>query len=601
MPVVEVDPDELRELTGQRIDREDLLADLFELGIEYEGESDEGELKLEFEPDRLDWLSVEGLARALRYNYGEARGVHVPGANDAEWTIEVRDTPPERPYVTGAVVRGLDLDETTLDSLIQLQEKLHATMGRGRSKGAIGVHDLTMLKGAPATAEVTGEGDSREAGTEPGRGADTGPGGAGAGRGKSITYTSMDPDDERFVPLEGDEEMSPREVIEEHHIGRDYADLVADLERYPAIYDDIGLFSFPPVVNGRRTEVSENSRDLFVEMTGTDQWTIDRMLNIVCYALAARGGRVERVDVQYTEEAPGEYAGHRLGRPDFETKHKTVTHDRIESVLGRAFDRETVLDCLERSGLEGTYDDETASYEVEIPPYRVDVLHPIDVVDDIGRAYGFNDLEPRYPDVSTVGGRHERSRLEDAVRETLVGLGFEDLLNFYMTSEREGFERMNLDSDDDAVGAGQPVTIQEPYSAEYTIFRTWALPSLLQVLENNTHRSYPQHLAEVGLVAVCDDSENTGVAEYRTVAGALADPEASYEDARARLQALVRAFDARLETPPTDHPSFIDGRSASVVVDGETVGVVGELHPGVLVDHDLELPVAAFEFRLDAL
>jgi phenylalanyl-tRNA synthetase beta subunit (EC 6.1.1.20) len=121
------------------------------------------------------------------------------------------------------------------------------------------------------------------------------------------------------------------------------------------------------------------------------------------------------------------------------------------------------------------------------------------------------------------------------------------------------------------------------------------------VLENNTHRPYPQHLSEVGLVAACDDSENTGVAEYRTVAGVLADPEASYEDARARLQALVRAFDARLETPPTDHPTFIDGRSASVVVDGESVGVVGELHPEVLVGHDLELPVAAFEFRLDAL
>jgi len=593
MPVVEVDPDELRELTGTRVDDDDLLADLFGLGIEYEGETENGAFKLEFEPDRLDWLSVEGLARALRYHYGEARGIHVPSTNDPEWVIEVQDTPPERPYVTGAVVRGLDFDPETLGSLIQLQEKLHATMGRGRAKGAIGVHDLRMLKGAPGA----GTGDSGA----PGRGDSTDR--AGGGRGKSLTYTSMDPDDERFVPLEGDEEMSPREVIERHHIGRGYADLVTDLERYPAIYDDIGLFSFPPVVNGRRTEVGENSRDLLVEMTGTDQWTVDRMLNVVCYALAARGGRIERVTVQYADDAPGEHAGRRLDRPDLDTKAKHIAHDRIESVLGHEFDRETVLDCLERSGLDGTHQagDGSGQYEVEIPPYRVDVLHPIDVVDDIGRAYGFNDLQPRYPDVSTVGGRHERSRLEDATRETLVGLGFEDLLNFYMTSKPEVFERVNLDPADEAFGAGRPVTIKESYSAEYTILRTWGLPSVLQVLENNTHRSYPQHLAEVGLVAVCDETENTGVAEYRTVAGALADPEASYEDARARLQALVRAFDATLETPPTDHPSFIDGRCASVVVDGESVGVTGELHPVVLVEHDLELPVAAFEFRLAAL
>jgi len=332
MPVIEVDPGELRELTGVRVDDEKLLADLFGLGIEFEGETDNGEFKLEFEPDRLDWLSVEGLARALRYHYGEARGVYVPDTNDPEWTVEVRDTPPERPYVTAAVVRGLDLDTDSLASLIQLQEKLHATMGRGRSKGAIGVHDLTMLKGAPATTTADTPGDGPDAGASRGR-----------ARGKSLTYTSMDPDDERFVPLESNEEMSPRAVTERHHIGTEYADLVVDLERYPAIYDDIGLFSFPPVVNGRRTEVTADSRDLLVEMTGTDQWTIDRMLTIVCYALSARGGQIERVDVQYAPDAPGERAGDRLDRPDLAVRRKSLPHDRIESVLGRSFDTETVL------------------------------------------------------------------------------------------------------------------------------------------------------------------------------------------------------------------------------------------------------------------
>ena len=133
------------------------------------------------------------------------------------------------------------------------------------------------------------------------------------------------------------------------------------------------------------------------------------------------------------------------------------------------------------------------------------------------------------------------------------------------------------------------------------MLRTWALPSLLMVLENNTHRSYPQDLAEIGLAAHVDDAERTGVAERRTVAGVLARHDASYEDAKARLQAVARNFDVDLATPPTDHPTFVDGRAADVVVDGDAVGVVGEVHPAVLVEHDLELPVAAFEFRLDAL
>jgi phenylalanyl-tRNA synthetase beta chain len=395
-------------------------------------------------------------------------------------------------------------------------------------------------------------------------------------------------------------------VLDRHPTGEAYADLVEPFDRYPAIYDAIGLFSFPPVINGSRTEVTTGSRDLFIEMTGTDQWTIDHMLNIVCYALSARGGQIERVDVEYAGDTDGEYAGQTLTRPDFSVKTKTVAHERIESVLGVSLPHEAVVDCAQRAGLDtAAPEGDGATYEVEIPPYRVDVLHPLDVIDDIGRAYGFNEFEPTYPDVSTVGGRHERSRLEDAARDALVGLGFEDLLNFHMINEAENFERLGLAPEQanasGPLGAVSPVTIMEPYSEDYTILRTWALPSLLLVLENNTHRAYPQDLAEVGLAAHVDDSRNTGVSEHRTVAGVLARTDASYEDAKARLQAIAASFGKPLRTPPADHPTFIDGRVAEVVLDGESVGVVGEIHPRVLVEHDLELPVAAFEFRLDGL
>jgi len=609
MPVVEVDPDELRRLTGETDRSEaELKADLFALGIEYEGETDDGAFELEFAPDRLDRLSVEGIARSLRYQYGEDRGVYIPDTNDADWTIEVEDSvPDERPYVTGAIVRGLDLGEAELESLIQLQEKLHATMGRQRAKGAIGVHDLTMLKPAGDTADD-----------------------------KRIGYRGVEPEADTFVPLDDDAERTPAGVLAEHPVGDTYGHLVADIERYPAIYDAVGLFSFPPVINGRRTEVEASTRDLFVEMTGTDQWTIDRMLTIVCYALDARGGQVEAVDVEYGDRT--------LHRPDLSTTTKAVSHERIESTLGVDLAGETVLDLMERAGLDATTDDAAErgaasgvraadadadveledvptrtdraattsdsgvtgtdgglTYEVEIPPYRVDVRHPMDVVDDVGRAYGFNDLEPRYPDVATVGGRTDASRLEDAARDALVGLGFEDLLNFHLTSEPALFDRMGLSPDADAVGAREPPVITEPYSEDYTVVRTWALPSLLMVLERNTHRAYPQDLAEIGLVTAEDHDEPTNIAEHRSVVAVIARHDASYEAAKGRLQAVARAFGKNLETPPTDHPSFTGGRTAEVVLDGESVGVLGELHPQVLIEHDLEVPVAGFEFRLDGL
>ncbi|MFB1066123.1 phenylalanine--tRNA ligase subunit beta [Natrinema sp. H-ect4] len=569
MPTVDIDPDELRDLTGhdEKSD-DDLINDLFGLGLEFEGRTEDGEFELEFAPDRLDRLSVEGVARSMRYQYGDARGVHVPSPNSSEWTIEVEESvPDERPYVTGAVVRDVDLDEEALESLIQLQEKLHATMGRKRAKGAIGIHDLTMLKGTAAT-----EGNP------------------------TIRYVGVEPDEDRFVPLDSDQEMTPADVLEQHQTGQTYADLVSEYDRYPAIYDSIGLFSFPPVINGRRTEVSTDSRDLFVEMTGTDQWTIDKMLNIVCYALSARGATLEEVTVEYPD--------HEVVRPDLSMKTKTVAHDRIETILGIGLDPDEVIDLAERSGLKAEKEeneDGNLVYEVTIPPYRVDVLHPLDVIDDLGRAYGFNELEPRYPDVGTVGGRHERSRLENAARTQLVGLGFEDLLNFHMISEGENFDRLEIAPGEDVYGAGEPATIKEPYSEDFTMLRTWVMPSLLMVLERNTHRSYPQNLAEIGFAAEVDERENTGVAEGRRVGAVLASHEAGYEDAKARLQTLTRNFDVDLETPPTDHPTFISGRTAAVVIDGEEVGVIGEVHPKVLVEHDLEVPVSAFEFDLEAL
>ncbi|ELZ88167.1 phenylalanyl-tRNA ligase subunit beta [Haloferax elongans ATCC BAA-1513] len=569
MPVVDVQPDELRRLTGhEEKSDEEFKDDLFALGLEFEGVTEDGAFQLEFGPDRLDRLSVEGVARSLRYQYGDARGVTVPKTNDPDWTIVVDESvPEERPYVTGAVVRGVDLDEAALDSLIQLQEKLHATMGRKRAKGAIGIHDLTMLKGDVLSEQSTGN---------------------------AITYTGIEPDGDTFVALDSNEELTPAEVLEQHDTGRKYADLVSEYERYPAIYDEIGLFSFPPVINGRRTEVTTDSRELFVELTGTDQWTIDRMCNIICYALAARGATIEEVEV--------EYEGGTVVRPDFEVETKHVSHDRIETVLGVDLEMDGVIDLFERSGLDADAElgDETV-YEVSIPPYRVDVLHPLDLVDDVGRAYGFNELEPRYPDVGTVGQRHERSRLEDAARTALVGLGFEDLLNFHMISEEENYERMDIEPGSDVLGGGEPTSITEPYSEDYTMLRSWVLPSLTMVLENNTHRAYPQDLAEIGHVAHRDDDENTRVSEARHVAAVLARHDATYEDAKARLATLCNDFGVELETPATEHPSFIPGRTASVVIDGEEVGIVGELYPKVIVEHDLELPVAAFEFDLAAL
>ncbi len=229
----------------------------------------------------------------------------MPNTNDPDWTFVVDDdVPDERPYVTGAVVRGVDLDDAALDSLIQLQEKLHATMGRKRAKGAIGIHDLTMLKGDVLSENGQLHHLHRR---RPGRG------------------------DVRSARLR--RRHDPQRGHGVSRTGRTYGDLVATTTA-----------SRPSTTKSacsrsRRSSTAAGPRFRRLprparRITGTDQWTIDRMCNIVCYALAARGGQVEKVDVSYADDAPGEYAGKTLERPDFSVRTKTVTHDRIESILG---------------------------------------------------------------------------------------------------------------------------------------------------------------------------------------------------------------------------------------------------------------------------
>ena len=573
MPVVILHPNLLRKMTGVEATDEKLKEDLFNLGLEFDGEDEDGNFQLEFAPDRLDRLSTEGIARSLRYYYGQDRGVFIPPLNPPTWTIFLHHPIlHKRPYVTGAIVRGIKLDDSILKSLIQLQEKLHDTIGRGRAKGSIGIHDLSMIK----TTE-TSDGMS------------------------SISYRGTIPSEPSFVPLGLNEELTPEQVLESHPTGKKYTKLVDGNQQFPAFFDDLGLFSLPPIINSARTEVTIDSRDLLIEMTGTDQWTIDRMLNIICYALEAHGATLEEINIQTPDGT--------VRKPDFSIDTKNVDHARIEQVLGTRFSPNDVIDLLERSGLggktivppyRGEISPQESQYRVTIPPYRVDVLHPLDIIDDIGRTYGFHKLKPRYPAVATIGGRTANSSLERAIRQVLIGSGFEDLLNFNLTNKTENFSKMKLKDGIEAYGYHDPVEILEPYSAEYTIVRTWILPSLLMVLENNTHRAYPQNLIEIGFTAKVDPLKDTRVGENYAIAATIAHSQASYEESKSKLQVLCQRFNKRLETLPISHPTFIEGRTASIVIDGEPKGILGEIHPEVLNLHGIELPVSAFELSLNS-
>ncbi|MEM2933724.1 MAG: phenylalanine--tRNA ligase subunit beta, partial [Methanocellales archaeon] len=384
MASVTVSIAELCELIRRPLERGEIINDLFELGVDVEATQGDY-VTLEITPDRADLLCIEGIARLLRAYYEIQPGLAIPRVRKSSYVLHVEEELQYiRPFITGAIVKNLVLDDKAIRSLMQVQEKLHATLGRRRKKGAIGVHDLDKIAG------------------------------------RNIYYRAIDPESERFIPLQKNEPMSPKIVLEKHEKGREYGDILKGKLKVPVIYDEKELFSFPPIINARKTEVTEQTNAVLIEMTGEDQRTIDLMLNILLYTLEFRGGKIYSVKVRYHDRE--------LIRPELGVKEMQVEVNYINKVLGLNLTSLEIKRLLERMGFGVSI--RGKKLRVKIPPYRTDILHKIDIADDIGRAYGFNRIEPRYPQTLSIGNLTEQTKLGDAAREVLIGLGFQDTLNF---------------------------------------------------------------------------------------------------------------------------------------------------------------------------
>ncbi|HDI86325.1 MAG TPA: phenylalanine--tRNA ligase subunit beta [Candidatus Korarchaeota archaeon] len=551
MPVISVSYSDLCRLVGELIPMESLGDLLARVKVGFEGE-EEGELELEVTADRLDLVTVEGIARALKGVMGKEAGLPRYDTFDSGWEIRVDPSVERvRPYVVGAVVEGVELDEDALVALMRAQEKLHQTLGRDRRKMSMGIHNADVI--------------------EP-----------------PISYAAEPSDRVRFVPLGEAEEMTAREMLSRTEKGREYAHLVGDGSVVPVLRDSKGdVLSIPPILNGELTRVTESTRNLFIDVTGPDLRAISQALVLITTALAERGGRIGTVAVRYLGE-PGE-----LITPDLSTSELTVDVKYVNSVMGINLTPEEISDLLRRVRLGAEVQGD--SVRVLIPPYRFDFLHPVDVVEEVAQAVGYDRLEPELPAwVSTFGRRHPIEKVSALVRTLMIGLGYQEILNYVMTSREVLFERV-LRPESPVVEVANPVT------ASYSVLRDSLLPGVIAFLARNTGAPLPQKVFEVGDVVIPDESAETGARDERRVCAAIADSEVGFEDIQADLYALLRNLNVDFEVRQARHPTLLPGRTAEILVSGEVAGVVGEVNPEVLELNKIKTPVAAFELSLPAL
>jgi phenylalanyl-tRNA synthetase beta chain len=542
MANLEIDKREFTELVGKEFEDEKLIEEASFLGAHWHN-IDGNVCEVETYPNRPDLLSVEGLARAYRgfFSFKKGRTEYKPEEGDVE--VEVDDSVKEvRPYIGGAVVRNLEMSKKVINGLIQLQEKMHETMGRRRDKIAIGLHDLSTV--------------------EP-----------------PFTYKAVEPEKVEFTPLEYDRNMQLGEILDEHEKGQKYSWILEEDERYPIIEDIDGkVLSFPPIINNQLTEVETGTEDIFIDVTGKDKSTVKKALNILTTALAERGGDIESVKVD----------GERM--PDLTPEIMELNQEYFRDVSGLDLEESEIIERLKmmKYGAEGGN-----KIKVEIPCYRNDVMHQYDLIEDIIIAHRYTNISPELPDIDQVA---EQNNIEDTVqviRDIMTGAGAIEAMTYVHDNRENLTEKIGVEEE-------KFVKVDNPLSDEYGALRNLMIPSLLKVLKLNKHHAYPQKFFETGNVAKLDNSK-VGASNQKKTAFIQTGEETDFTDARKTLQVLERDLGIKLEVEDKVKPFFQDTRSGKITLNHEEVGFIGQFSQEILDNWEIEKPVAGFELDLEKI
>ena len=559
MAVIEFSKSDLFALAGKRMDDRELENTLAMMGVPLEHMEDD-RVEVEVFPNRPDLLSVEGLARALRSYLSILPGMRKYETGESGIKVMVDGSVREiRPYIVCGVVRDVNFTDELIASIMQIQEKLHATIGRRRKKAAIGIYDLDTID-------------------------------------PPVIYKALEPNMIEFVPLSDASNdygyMSAREILIKHPKGKDYAHLLENLDRFPLLVDSKDMvLSMPPIINSDDTRVHEETKNLFIDVTGTHLRTIHHVLNIVATTIAEREAKLETVEIVYP--ASYELNNRTIRTPDLSPVRMNLSVKYVNRLLGLNLSPEDVAHNLRRMGFEPQETGETIS--VLIPAYRTDIMHPMDLVEDVAIAYGYDRFDYRLPDVFTVGESLPVEIIGDTLREIMVGLGFTEVMNFIITS-REKLTTKIMRGDDTELAE-----IDNYNSPEYTTLRDTHLPSLLDALNYNRMNAYPQKIFEIGDTVVLDSNYETGARTVRKLGIAVAGGDKGLTEIAEIIHTICSLMKWDHEFRSEDIPGMIPGRSCCLISDNRAIGFFGELHPQVIVEFNLEVAVVYGEINIEAM
>lgn len=539
MPVVSINLARFARMVGAG--RGKIMDRLPYVGLDIEGR-DSKSVRVEYSPNRPDFGTDYGIAKALRGILGKEVGLPRYASRPSGITVSVDPRLASvRPYIACATAEGLKMDDEDVRQLISLQEDLHNGLGRKRRRVAIGLHDIAAVV-------------------------------------PPINYEAKR-SDFSFRPLDGEKEMSLGEILEETEQGRQYGAVFKGKALYPVITDSEGtVLSFPPIINGSATKVSTKTSGIFIDVTSTDERTGENVLTVLTTTLADMGAKLGSVKVSYAKTS--------RTTPSLRPSRIPLKMRLIDEVLGLGLSRNQVVDSLRRSrlGVEGN--------SVVVPAYRFDLLHPVDVAEEVALGYGFDRLTPLYPESRQPGTFDSLSQFLERAADIMAESGTVELMTYELVDEKTLYDSFGRRSED-------RIQVENPRSAEHSILRDSLIPSLLAFMMRNIKEEYPQKLFEIGRVY---HQEKGTVSEEWRLCCLIAHSQSSYTEAKMHLESFVRLI-AGMEatTAPSIHWAFASGRCAAASLGEAVIGHVGEVKPEAVSAFQLGVPVSGFELSLSPL
>ena len=562
MPVITFKYQDLKDL-GIDMEKDELIDTLPMMSSDIEDFDDE-EIKVEFFPNRPDNLSVEGVARSFKGFIGQEVGFPDYKVEESgEYVTVDEEVAAIRPYIGFAKIDNVDFSGDKLKYIMDFQENLHWVIGRDRKKVAIGIHNADVVNGP-------------------------------------FKYIATPKDANAFVPLEKDSEMTPDEILTEHDKGKDYAHLIEDFDKYPLILDkDDNVLSMPPIINGELTKIKEDTHNIIVDVTGTDEKAVNQSLNIICSSFAEVGGQIKSMEVKYEDKT--------IVTPDLTPQEMNVHVDTANELIGGInLTAEDIKELLLKTRFDAEIISENEVKAI-IPSYRVDILHEVDIVEkryyggcqcvdiveNIAVQYHINDVVAKLPDINTVAYENNWFKAESTIREVMIAMGFQEVMSLMLTNEEAHYEKMNQE-EKPHVQVARPITIDR------TMIRTSLINSLMEFLEDNKHEDLPQKIFEIGDVLYLDETKENKTVSSKKLAAVVCHSSANFTEIKSIVSSVLSNLGYTMEIKDSENKTFIEGRAADVVGEaqkGRVEGFFGEISPEVITNFTLDYPVIAFEIE----